>query len=495
MGTSPRSTLRGLGVTAALAAVALVLAPAASADVPATLGSFDDTAHWSGQMSTGVTLDPALCLPSTCVSRTLNLDLPPGTFDHPGGLMVSLQWPDDELDLGYDLNLYVYGPDGKLAGSSTDLQYSTDEAVWIQNPVNGAYRVLITSAAELGTTPYELAAHFDRGREYKEATTLLGLTPWDQQMVALGDRPASPATPLLPDLVPVPAHNFHLGDTTVAANFYTAFDRGLEHPPSCNLQETLGLDDDTPGTDTPHPIRCLRFDSDLLNLGAGPFEIRAYPNNGNGTDAWQAIYNSDGTYSERKAGQAVFSSAHGHVHFEGFEDTALYEMNSDGTPGAVVSRMVDKGRCALDTHNHLFGQRGDQPMHYLFPSTCDQADNQDPNDPVYPNALYFRSGVSAGWDDEYPWFIPDQYIDVTNVPDGRYLIVTKINGGNNVLESDHSNNMAEACVELTQTGAGPCEIPQGGGAPTARAASGQSPKAKKKCGKRARKRHRCKRRR
>jgi hypothetical protein len=447
------------GFVLGVVAGALVALPASASAVP-TLHGFKSVARWSGQMGTGVIVDPSLCQPGLCDTRSLRLALPAGAFSAwPGGLVVGLQWPDDELDLGYDLDLYVYGPDGNLAGSSTMLQYSSDEAAWIQNPVNGEYKIVVTPHGEIGTTDYKLVARLDWGRSTTQKTTLLGLQPWDQQMVVLGKRPATPKVALLPDLIPLKAHNFHM-ETAAAVNFYTAFDRGLRHPPSCNPQETLGLDDDSPGSDTPHPTRCLRFDSDLVNGGPGPFEIRAYPNNGSGTDAWQVIYNTDGSYAEHKAGKAVFSNAHGHVHFDGFEETGLYEMHADGTPGKLIQTMVDKGRCALDTHNHRFGKRGDQPIRYIFPSTCDQADNQDPDDPIYPNAMYFRSGISAGWDDEYPWFIPDQYIDVSNVPDGRYLIIERINVGHNVDESDPSNNTAVACVDLTQTSAGPCKIPR-----------------------------------
>ena len=440
-----------------------VAAAPAAADGSYSLTAIDSRAAWHNTLGTGAVVDPALCAVSQCDAKVLHVQLPSGAFSStPSGLTVAVHWPDDQLDLGYDLNLYVYGPDGKLVASSTDLQYSSDEAAWVQNPRNGDYKVVITPSAELGDLTYDAVAYFQPGREYQEKSTLAGvISPWDDKFVVVGDIPPTPKQALLPDLVPVPAHNYHL-DTTVAANFYTAFDRGLRHPPSCNPQETLGLDADNPGSDTPHPTRCLRFDSDLDNFGAGPYEIRAYPFNGNGTDAYQVIYNSDGTYAEHKAGEAIFSTAHGHVHFRGFDDTGLYTVDASGAL-KLVKAMADKGRCALDTHNPQFGMQGDSPMRYLFPSTCDTADNTDPNDTVYPNALFFRSGISAGWDDEYPWFIPDQFIDVSDVANGNYLIIDKINSARNVEESDYTDNTATACVHLEQSSARDCrpdEVPK-----------------------------------
>jgi hypothetical protein len=369
-------------------------------------------------------------------------------------MLVALHWPEEQLDVGYDLDLYVYGPDGKLAASSTNFQYSSDEAAWIQAPANGTYRVLVAARNQAGTSPFEVNVQFEYGRETTQATTLLGAKPWDQQLVMVGRLPRRPA-PLLPDMVMAPAHNFHM-ETTISCGYYCGAERGLGHPPSCYPQETSGASADEPIT-AAHPLRCLRFDSDLLNLGAGPFEVRAYPNKGKGTDAFQVIYNSDGTYRERRAGEATFSTAHGHIHYQGLEDTGLYTVGPNGQPGTLVQPMLNKGRCAADTHNIRFGMPNDTPMHYVVPSTCDATNlNQDPNDPVYPNEPYWRSGLSPGWDDEYPWWLVDTYIDVTKVPDGRYLIVTKLNTQGEILESNYSNNTAIACVELNGETATEC---------------------------------------
>lgn len=47
-----------------------------------------------------------------------------------------------------------------------------------------------------------------------------------------------------------------------------------------------------------------------------------------------------------------------------------------------------------------------------------------------------------------PWTIPDQYIDITNVPDGRYLLVYRVNVGGQIQEANSGNNTASACIEL-----------------------------------------------
>src|SRR5204863_515705 len=103
-------------------------------------------------------------------------------------------------------------------------------------------------------------------------------------------------------------------------------------------------------------------------------------------------------------------------------------------------------------------QPSNGPPHYFVPSTCDTNDNQDPKDPVYPNAEYFRSAISPGWQDTYPWFILDSYIDISDVRDGRYLIVDRVNTSGVVQEKTRANNTSIACVEFHGTTAAACPV-------------------------------------
>jgi hypothetical protein len=453
--------MRALGsLGAVLAALMISAAPAAA---NASLTSFGQTAHWSGELSNTAAPTGDFCSDANCQSYLLDLRLPAGTFDEPGGLLVALRWPETQLDLGYDLDLWVYGPDGKLAAKSDMVAYSAAEGAWVQDPKNGTYRIVISGRPEVGGSPYEVFADLKRGYTVHSTNTNAasdpsgaGALPFTPDLVFVGSRPAAPE-PRLPDLVPDRPKNFHM-ETAIGATFYQSFDRGVRHPPSCYPQETTGADNDTDPRQQAGALRCLRFDQGLMNLGRGPFEIRAYPNNGDGTEAYQAVYRSDGSYSEKRVGMAKFSNAHGHIHFMGFDHTGLFTINPDGSPGHEVAHMVDKGRCAVDTHDPSFGKPANGPAHYYVPSTCDQNDNQDPRDPVYPNASYFRSGISPGWEDTYPWFIPDQYIDVTNVPDGRYLVINRVNVSGLVAEADTANDTSEACVDFHATTVTECPV-------------------------------------
>jgi hypothetical protein len=65
-------------------------------------------------------------------------------------------------------------------------------------------------------------------------------------------------------------------------------------------------------------------------------------------------------------------------------------------------------------------------------------------------------GISVGAADVYPWYIADQYLDVTRVADGRYLLRVEIDADHKLLEKTHTNNVAVACVELRSQQANPC---------------------------------------
>jgi hypothetical protein len=45
-----------------------------------------------------------------------------------------------------------------------------------------------------------------------------------------------------------------------------------------------------------------------------------------------------------------------------------------------------------------------------------------------------------------------QYIDVTGLPPGRYLLVHRVNGDRELREASYANNAASALVELQRSG-------------------------------------------
>ena len=433
--------------------------PAAhAASVAGVLGDDAAVVRWSGQFMVGAT-GPVAPEPEACsaaqVCETIAVDVSvPGASwaGAPGGLLVAIQWP--VFDAGYDLDLYVYraGERAPLV-SSTSTVFSRHEAAWIPNPAPGRYLAVVAAKSVLGqsivadvATPlhYDGVARIERGLTIERHETNAGL-PFTRRFVAFGKTTAD-ADPLVPDLVPTKAGEFHV-ESGWGAHIYFYGDRGVRHPPSCYPQETVGLtaDEPRPGAG---PLRCLRWDQGEWNLGDGPFELHNYPGEDSGTEMWQRIYRTDGTVTQTRVGEARFSPNHGHVHYLGFSTSTLHRIAPDGTVGAEVTRGPNKGICLADVALAAPGGGRTSPLSYGVPGTCDAATHADPHDPTYPGSPYLTMGISVGAADVYPWYIADQYIDITNVPDGRYLLRVEIDTGTKLVEKTHANNVAITCVEL-----------------------------------------------
>lgn len=450
--------LRRFLVVLAVIGAFIPAVPATGATVAGVLGDDIAVVRWSGQFSVGATgpvaPDPAACSTArACDAIALDVAVASGGWtESPGGLLVAVQWP--VMDAGYDLDLYVYraGERDPLA-SSTSTAFSRHEAAWVPNPTPGRYLVVVAAKSVVGqsvvadvATPlaYEGAARIERGLTVERPETNAGL-PFTRRFVAFGQNRPDTA-PLLPDLVPTTPTAFHL-ESGWGAHVYSYGDRGIRHQPSCYPQETLGLTADDPPP-RPGPQRCLRWDQGEFNLGDGPLELHNYPDRGSGTEMWQRVYRADGVATQSQVGEARFSSNHGHLHYLGFTVVTLHRRAPDGSLGPLVVRAPDKGICLADVALRSVGGDRTSPLSYAVPGTCDGATHIDSHDPTYPGSPYFAMGISAGSADIYPWYLADQYVDITNVADGRYLLRVELDTGGKLLEKSHANNVAVTCVDL-----------------------------------------------
>ena len=59
-----------------------------------------------------------------------------------------------------------------------------------------------------------------------------------------------------------------------------------------------------------------------------------------------------------------------------------------------------------------------------------------------------RQGMSVGWADVYNWFLADQYIEVSGIPDGYYILTTIADADALVLESNENNNEVSALIRI-----------------------------------------------
>ena len=415
-----RGALRLSTIFAVVTAIALLVLSLDTAEAarPATreLERATKAVFWSGRVARANVLPGEIpeCAATTCDRFDLVVDLPPATFHRkPGGVEVSIRWSS----VGDNLGLYVYRDGRRIAASEQGLAVATAASVLIPEAPNGTYAVY---------------AAFDR-QSVNDRIFYQG--------VAGVERPpmAKPHRPLLPDLVVRPQRN---------ATFQTPYLDFFEPLPppgeSCFPSEAV-----EEGAET-----CLRFDMVHSNVGEGPLEMRfAFPRDpaSDARQITQRIYSSDGeTFEERPAGEWEFHGAHGHFHYTGFAVSRLWATDSAGARiGPEPVRTADKvSFCIIDVELEAFGEKGNGPRTYHATDCLEPTQSDAEND-------YLVQGITPGWSDVYDWFLPDQYIEVTGLPDGVYLLETIADPDNTILEADESNNCSSAYVRLSNIDSSP----------------------------------------
>ena len=383
------------------------------AGVGSWAGSFRDVAVAS---DANLYAQPGVCEQLGCRESTVEVALPADVWaGHAGGVQISIGWADEK----HDLDLYVYGPDGSLAGRSNGLA-STSEAVRVHNAANGRYRVVVVPQLAQGTVDYRGFVEVER------------------------DPAAEPARPLLPNMTALPVRNVHLRTGAYYA------DHEQEGTPSCYPEEIAERG----------ARRCLRFDQMLANEGDGPFELR-YLVEGLGTQQQvrQRVYASDGTFSDFNVDTYEFHPTHAHFHYKNFGQALLYRLHPDGTMEKVRESRKN-GVCMIDVENTRFGlddhgypYKGEAPRtYYPTPRAGTETWGQRggcfvPTDHD-EHGTYMVNGVSVGWADVYPWYLADQYIEISGVPDGLYVIETRVNPNRTVHETTYDDNTARATIRL-----------------------------------------------
>ncbi len=372
----------------------------ASTDARPTLAQAGTEAHWSGSVPQAVVGDPALCTPATCEDTELVLQRAVPRLV----VAIDTSQVENTFDFGYDIRLHLYDPAGHLVASD-DSSFESNVVVVDDAPA-GTWRVVIAPDQVLGELPY---------RGYAAATR----------------PPKLPArrVDLRPNLVARPPTNLQVAAAPFAGPPPVVWDfRGqAKGPSSCYPQETIELG----------ALRCLRFDQTVANLGAGPLELFA-AGVGDGPMT-QRVHRSDGTTRDREVGAVRLHVQHLHFHYEDYAQVRLYEIRTDGGRGGLVREGRKQGFCLADTRNMRFGRPDQVQARYVDPETCDGRD-EPPG--------FSRVGLTPGWADTYPWFISEQFIEISGVPDGRYELEFSVNGACALEEERHDDNAVSVVFDL-----------------------------------------------
>lgn len=375
---------------------------------------------WSGTVVAGggPTSEVPECQPG-CQRFDLQVDLPEDVWaGKPGGVQVAIRWAGRTL--ADNLKLYVYR-DGSLVAKSDGI-ISTAQSVLIPEAANGAYRIY---------------AVFDPEAALSDSIAYDGLAEVEYAPKV------NPVRALLPDLTVRPQRNLTFDPGGIF------FDEISSDYPTCYQSEVAEED----------ARLCLRFDQIFANAGAGPMQLRFAVPTGTtppAVTASQRIFWSDGTtHQDRAAGSVEFHEAHGHYHFESFGISSLWAVDSDGNPiGAAPLRerrrsldtLVRNGRkvsfCMADIYIDAWAAKGDGPRTYNAPDCLFPASSENGSD-------QYVQGITNGWSDVYDWYLPDQYMEVSGVPDGVYLLQTIVDPDGALVEANESNNCGGVYIRLS----------------------------------------------
>jgi hypothetical protein len=375
---------------------------------------------WSGTILRDGPRIPAVpeCQTVGCERIKVQVKLPAGLWSsRPGGVHFAIRFidgtPDDNLALA------VYR-DGVRIGAST-AQVGTAQSVLVPAAANGVYDVYVVDGLAFGNLLPGPAIHYEG----------LAQVVYDPTPLPLRD--------LLPDLVALPQKNITFGPP------FPIFDDPVPDGSSCHQSE---IDED--GAQT-----CLRFDQVLGNIGSGALDIRfdqpagVTPEDDAAIPVWQRIYRSNGSSYDLPSGDVEFHAIHQHYHFRGFAQSKLWAIDGSGnrTGSAPVATGNKVSFCIATTtiHPDYWGQRAFGPDAYPAPDCLSPESTSGGVD-------HFKQGMSAGWSDEYNWFLPAQYVEVTGVANGDYILDTTVDPTNRLVEETKANNCVAVRVRLSQMG-------------------------------------------
>jgi hypothetical protein len=69
--------------------------------------------------------------------------------------------------------------------------------------------------------------------------------------------------------------------------------------------------------------------------------------------------------------------------------------------------------------------------------------------PRQTELLSIEEGISVGWGDNYEPWRDGQYLDVTGLAAGRYVLVHRVNQGRRLMESNYANDASSLLIRLT----------------------------------------------
>ena len=184
--------------------------------------------------------------------------------------------------------------------------------------------------------------------------------------------------------------------------------------------------------------RLLRFTALVVNVGAGPFDLRGRRASTTATEmrVRQRLFNDDGTKTVLSTAATMFYAGDGHDHWH-VRDLQRYSIQSIGS-STDLRAGAKTGFCFFDG--------------VAFRTSLPRA----PASPRYTScgsqaSTTVTMGLSVGWGDVYPWDLAYQWIDITGLPNGDYRMRGLADPKGLFIESNTTNNGTWTTIRISAT--------------------------------------------
>ncbi len=371
----------------------------------------------------------AACTEQTCETYQIEIE--------PGGerLRVGIATPERTDTFAVE----IYDPAGQLRGSDTTSNQFNSEA--------------IADAPEAGTWTVVVRPQSVTLASYRLRAKLELVKPEDLVATSQASR-----RPLYPNLRTVPPYEFTF--TAPANPLNGLYPPDSANPPasvagyslaSCTADEAAPVEAGGGGA-----VHCLRLTSGPINIGEGIYDMRfkLIEDYLEGTaqlnpdEAFarlvvgpmeQAVHYSDGSIDFVQAGTYSFHPTHAHFHDDYILSYYLYQV-VDPVSGEMqrVGTGSKSGFCPAD---QLWGNWR------AFEQGFEKPGGDSPGGNCF-SATNGIVGLSVGWGDVYRWQRPGQYVEFAGLGNGRYVVHAQVDEKNNVIESDETDNISYAYIEV-----------------------------------------------
>jgi hypothetical protein len=187
--------------------------------------------------------------------------------------------------------------------------------------------------------------------------------------------------------------------------------------------------------------RLLRYTTTIVNVGTGPFEVRAQRASTSDPEmtVGQRIYDDFGGWREVHTTAMAHFGGDGHLHWHlrDLEHSELTRLDS----GVKVGTSAKHGFCFWDLVKYRLALPGAPASAVYDRAGCGA-----------PSSLAVSMGLSVGWGDAYPSSLPDQYIDITGLGPGRYRLSVTADAGSWFTESNEANNVTSVDLQIKSKG-------------------------------------------